>query len=126
MKKMFFATIASFLLVCVSGFTTADQSSQGKAAFKKGKLKFSGAWITSSSGYLHNCDYVEHYYVAGGLSDETYEWYWNPAYPGWPTVYLGSGTSTDIQLGLGDELILRVTSESEGEYEYFDTAVECE
>lgn len=128
MKKMIVAITASFLLVCIAGFTI-HQPSPGNKHFKKliSKAKDNGpVWINSNRGYVHACDYVEHYYIVDGEPGDTYEWYWDPYSPGLPTQYLGSNNYADVQLSVGDVILVKVNSLNYGYYEYWDTAVPCE
>lgn len=83
-------------------------------------------WINCNRGYLHSCDYVEHYYVVDGEPGDTYHWRWQHYGSGAPITDLGTGTSVDVQLSEGDVLFLTVDSEYYGEYEYWDTAGPCE
>lgn len=126
MKKMFLAVTACLLLVCVSGFTI-HQPSSGKKHFKKGKARTNGpVWINCNRGYVHSCDYVERYYIVDGEPGDTYAWYWDPVNPAIPTQYLGSNTYADVQLSVGDVILVTVNSEYYGQYDYWDTAVPCE
>jgi hypothetical protein len=126
MKKMFFAIAASFLLVLVTGFTV-HQPAAIKKLLKKSKARDNGpVWINCNRGYVNSCDEITHYYVVDGEPGDTYSWVWDPAQPGLPNVYLGTNNYADVQLSVGDRLIVRVNSLYYGEYDYWDTAAPCE
>jgi len=126
MKKLLFVVAAACLLVCTAGFSLQPASSTSKQ-FRTLKVTKNGpTWISCNRGYLHSCDYVEHYYLVDAEPGDTYHWRWMHNTWGAPVTDLGTGTYVDVQLSEGDVLFVTVNSETYGEYEYWDTAGPCE
>jgi hypothetical protein len=119
MKKFFLATVALLFLLSISGFTVNQSATSAAKREDPGP-----AWINSDYGGLHFC-YQDDFYVADGEPGDTYEWWLDPWPHGSPDIYLGTGTSVNIQLSYRDVLILKVNSIYYGPYDYYDTAWEC-